>query len=69
MTLVNLRLSPIGVVAKKDGEWGLIQHLSYPVDYSVNDFLVANAWYVHYASFNKVLDMVAKLEEQLTSNA
>lgn len=59
--LGNLRLSPIGVVAKKDGGWRLIHHLSYPFDFSVNDFIDTEACSVHYTSFDEVLDMVAKL--------
>lgn len=59
--LCNLRLSPIGVVAKKDGGWRLIHHLSYPFDYSVNDFIDTEACSVHYTSFDDVLDMIAKL--------
>lgn len=59
--LGNLRLSTIGVVAKKDGGWRLIHHLSYPINYSVNDFIDVEACSVHYTSFDEVLDMVAKL--------
>lgn len=59
--LGNLRLSPIGVVAKKNGGWRLIHHLSYPFDYSVNDFIDTEACSVHYTSFDEVLDMIAKL--------
>lgn len=57
-----LRLSPIGVVAKKDGGWRLIHYLSYPFDYSVNDFIDTEACSVHYTSFDEVLDMIAKQE-------
>lgn len=59
--LGNLRLSPIGVVAKKDGGWRLIHHLSYPFDYSVNDFIDTEACSVQYTSFDEVLDMIVKL--------
>lgn len=35
----NLRLSPVGLVSKKDGSFRLIHHLSYPQGSSVNDFI------------------------------
>lgn len=59
--LFNLRLSPIGVVAKKDGGWRLIHHLSHPTDFSVNDFIDPEACSVHYTSFYEVLEMVGSL--------
>lgn len=52
--LFNLRFSPIGVVAKKDGGWRFIHHLSYPADFSVNDFIDPEACSVHYTSFDEV---------------
>ncbi|XP_062572703.1 uncharacterized protein LOC134234654 [Saccostrea cucullata] len=59
--LSNLRLSPIGVVSKKDGGWRLIHHLSYPSNFSVNDFIDPEACSVQYTSFDEVLDMVGSL--------
>jgi hypothetical protein len=59
----NLRLSPIGVVRKKPPStgWRLIQHLSFPLGKSVNDGIDPVFSTVHYTSFDKVLDSVAKL--------
>ena len=33
----NLKISPVGLVPKSDGNWRLITHLSYPEGSSVND--------------------------------
>ena len=61
----NLRLSPIGVVKKKSPSsgWRLIQHLSYPLDKSVNSGIDPELSTVQYTSFDRVLDMVASLEK------
>lgn len=58
----NLRISPIGLVPKKNpGQFRLIHHLSYPHGTSVNDFIDPNFSSVTYSSFddavNKLLDL------------
>jgi hypothetical protein len=37
--LSTLRISPLGLVPKKDGDFRIIHHLSYPALSSVNDFI------------------------------
>lgn len=58
----NLRLSPIGVVAKKSSPgWRMIHHLSYPLGNSVNSHIDPELATVQYTSFDKVLDTISKL--------
>lgn len=57
----NLRISPIGLVPKKDGTFRLIQHLSYPHGSSINDFIDPDYCKVKYASFDDAIDMVSRL--------
>lgn len=57
----KFRLSPIGIVAKKDGGWRLIHHLSFPEGSSVNDFIDPDYCTVHYTPFDEVLEMIANL--------
>ena len=57
----TLRISPIGVVAKNDGGWRLITHLSYPLNWSVNDFIDPEICKVKYSSFDKVVGMISEL--------
>lgn len=59
--LPNLRLSPVGLVPKKDGSFRLIHHLSYPSGSSVNDFIDSELCSVNYTSFEVALEMLAKL--------
>ena len=63
--LENLRVSPVGLIPKKDGSWRLIHHLSYPKGNSVNSFVDDKYCTVQYTSFDTAL----KLEEQYISNA
>ena len=59
--LDNLRSSPIGLVPKKSpGEYRLINHLSFPPGYSVNDFIADECCKVEYTSFDKAADMIAQ---------
>lgn len=58
--IANLKISPIGVVPKSDGNWRLITHLSHPVGSSVNDGFDDNLCSVSYTSFDKVADLVFK---------
>ena len=63
----NLRLSPIGLVAKKPPPgskihgWRMIQHLSYPLGSSINSFIDPQLATVQYTSFDKVLGTISKL--------
>ena len=58
-TLENLRVSPLGVVPKKNkGEYRPIQHLYYPEGESVNDPIPQEPCAVHYTSFYEVVHMV-----------
>ena len=59
--LPNLRVSPVGLVPKKDGSWRLIHHLSYPNNFSVNDFIDQKFCTVQYTSFDSALAMLANL--------
>lgn len=59
--LPNLRLSPVGMVPKKDGSFRLIHHLSYPSGSSVNDFIDKSLCSVKYSSFDEALSMLANL--------
>ena len=59
--LPNLRISPVGLVPKKDGSWRLIHHLSYPENASVNDFIDEKYCSVRYSSFDTALEMLAML--------
>ena len=57
----NLRISPVGLVPKKDGSWRLIHHLSYPENASVNDFIDEKYCSVRYSSFDIALEMLPML--------
>ena len=57
----NLRISPVGLIPKKDGSWRLIHHLSYPEGGSINDFIDHKYCTVNYTSFDTALEMLEKL--------
>jgi hypothetical protein len=57
----DLRISPIGLVPKKDGTFRMIQHLSYPSGSSINEFIDPALCSVHYATFDKAVDLVSGL--------
>ena len=59
--LTNLRLSPVGLIPKKDGTYRLIHHLSYPAGGSVNDYIPDQYCTVHYTSFDSALSMLSKV--------
>ena len=60
--LPNLRISPIGLVQKRNGsDFRLIHHLSYPKHESVNDFIDQKLCYVKYASFDEAVAIVQEL--------
>ncbi|XP_077111884.1 uncharacterized protein LOC143767433 [Ranitomeya variabilis] len=55
----NLRVSPLGIVPKKEsGKYRLIHHLSYPKGMSVNDGIPRDETAVSYISFDKAIDLV-----------
>ncbi|XP_069595134.1 uncharacterized protein [Ranitomeya imitator] len=55
----NLRVSPLGIVPKKEsGKYRLIHHLSYPKGMSVNDGIPSDETAVTYISFDKAVDLV-----------
>ncbi|XP_066444898.1 uncharacterized protein [Eleutherodactylus coqui] len=56
---VNLRVSPLGLVPKKEaGKFRLIHHLSYPSGESVNDGISKEQAAVSYASFDCAVALV-----------
>ena len=57
----NLCCSPIGVVPKKQGGWGMICNLSAPQGQSVNDFINPEQCSVQYTSFDDTTAMISKL--------
>ena len=58
----DFRSSPIGIVPKKTpNEVCLIQHLSYPSGFSVNDNIPEDCSTVHYATINQSVKIVQRL--------
>ena len=58
----NLQVSPIGVVPKKaSGEFRMIHHLSYPRDFSINDFICDELSTAQYARFDDAAKMLVSL--------
>lgn len=57
----TLRISPIGLVKKRDKGWRLITHLSFPDGKGVNSFIDEDYCRVKYSSFDNVLEMVSML--------
>lgn len=59
--LEDLRVSPLGVVPKKEpGKFRLIHHLSYPAGSSVNDDIDPELCSVSYTSFDQALAVVKR---------
>ncbi|CAH2246617.1 PREDICTED: uncharacterized protein LOC100494000, partial [Pelobates cultripes] len=59
--LAELRISPLGVVPKKEaGKFRLIHHLSYPKGSSVNDDIDAALCSVSYTSFDRAVELVRR---------
>ena len=56
-----LRVSPIGIVPKKDGHFRMIHHLSHPTHNYVNDFIASEFCTVKYAS----IDDAVSLEQRI----
>ncbi|VDI45293.1 Hypothetical predicted protein [Mytilus galloprovincialis] len=62
----TLRISPIGVVSKNDGGWRLITHLSYPLNWSVNDFIdpeICKGQHIE-GEHNAIADALSRFQEQ-----
>ena len=57
----NLRCSPIGIVPKKTGGFSLITHLSFPPNFSVNDYVDEKCTSVKYSSFDNAINMIKNL--------
>ena len=55
LPLPRLRCSGVGVVAKKDGSWRLINHLSAPVGSTINDFIDPNEFSLQYSSIDEAI--------------
>ena len=61
LPLPCLRCSGVGVVAKKDGSWRLINHLSAPVGSSINDFIDPNEFSLQYSSIDEAIKICYEL--------
>lgn len=60
--LPNLKISPIGLVPKKEtGKFRMIHHLSYLKGTSVNDFLEEELCTVRYTSFDDAIALLLSL--------
>lgn len=57
----NLQISPVGLVPKKDGDFRLIHHLSYPKNKSINDFIDEKLCSVKYSTIDQAANMVSNL--------
>ena len=57
----NLQCSPIGLVPKREpNSFRLIHHLWFPAGQSINDFISGDLCAVHYASFDKAVELTIK---------
>ena len=57
----TLQVSPVGLVAKKDGDHRMIHHLSYPDSQSINDFIEEKHCKVTYSNIDQAADLIFKL--------
>ncbi|XP_062609590.1 uncharacterized protein LOC134271400, partial [Saccostrea cucullata] len=60
-TFPTLQVSPLGLVPKKDGDYSLIHHLSYPESASINDFIDLEQSSVTYSTIDDAAAIIAKL--------
>jgi hypothetical protein len=51
----TFRVSPIGLVQKKDGDFRMIHNLSHPMHNSVNDFIDSEFCSVRYANIDNAV--------------
>ena len=67
LPFVNLHISPIGVVSKKEvGQYRLIHHLSYPKDNSINDHILDELKTVHYSSIDVAIEIILNMNPNAT---
>lgn len=59
--LPTLQVSPVGLIPKKDGDYRVIHHLSYPDHNSINDFIPPELCSVSYASIDDAAEMIHNL--------
>ena len=57
----TLQVSPLGLVPKKDGDYRLIHHLSYPENASINYFIDSEQSSVKYSTIDDAAAIIAKL--------
>ena len=57
----TLRVSPIGLVPKKNGDFLMIHNLSYPCNNSVNDFIDHEFCSVRYSSIDDAVKIIQRL--------
>ena len=57
----TLRVSPIGLVPKKNGDFRMIHNLSYPCNNSVNDFIDHEFCSVRYSSIDDAVKIIQRL--------
>jgi hypothetical protein len=57
----TLRVSPIGLVPKKNGDFRMIHTLSYPCNNYVNDFIDLEFCSVRYSSINEAVKIIQRL--------
>jgi hypothetical protein len=67
LRFVNMHISPIGVVPKKEvGQYRLIHHLSYPTDKSINEHIADELKTVHYSSMDDAIEIILNLSPNVT---
>ena len=57
----TFRVSPIFLVRKKNGDFRLIHNLSYPTQYSVNDYIDPELCTVRYSGIDDAIDMINRI--------
>lgn len=63
LPIQTLRVSPIGLVPKKNGKFRMIHHLSHPKGNSLNDFIDPKLCSVQYTSFDEAIHMLQDLKQ------
>ena len=67
LPFVNMHISPIGVVPKKEvGQYRLIHHLSYPTDKSINEHIPDELNTVHCSSIDDAIEIILNLGPNAT---
>lgn len=57
----SIQVSPLGLVPKKDRDYRVIHHLSYPKNQSINPFIDPLACTVYYASIDDTASIISAL--------